>query len=79
MSEYAEDAYGANLMSLFRVTLKASCELLSDFYHLFMDVGLHWKTNHDYRVCRSVHNLACFGVNVKNRAGKSRIKTLKNG
>ena len=32
IGEYAEDAYWANLVSLFRVTSMASCEFLSDFY-----------------------------------------------
>ena len=32
MSEYAEDAYWTNLVSLFRVTLKTSCDFFSDFH-----------------------------------------------
>ena len=31
MSEYAKDAYWPNIVSLFRVTSKASCDLSSDF------------------------------------------------
>ena len=32
MSEYAEDAYWPNLVSLFRVTFKTSCDFSSDFH-----------------------------------------------